>query len=260
MNIYGRKSVSLFVALTLVFALASSSAEAKSGIAGIDEPIKKLFTGVASWYGKKFHGRRTASGTTYNMHQMTCAHKTLPFGTRLIVENTSNGKTCQVTVTDRGPYHGRRVLDLSKAAADKLGLDGIGNVVCYLGKVVAKSVGGTAKGIEGTAKETGETIAKLPDGVGRVAREIGETAGMPITKSVAFASKQLDKQSYRKQIERYYAARTNINLDQTEFTYWEPTGNLNARAKTGCLLLPDSMHDGHAATRSMLVSLDQDIH
>lgn len=256
MNTYKRKSITLFVAFTLVFGIASSNAEANTGI---DEPLKKLFTGVASWYGKKFHGRRTASGTTYNMHQMTCAHKTLPFGTRLVVENTSNGKKCQVTVTDRGPYHGRRVIDLSKAAADKLGLDGIGNVVCYLGKVVAKGVGTTAKGIEGTAKETGETIANLPENVGKVAKEIGETAGKPLTKGVEIATKQLNKQAYRKQIERYYAERTNLNLDQTEVSYWEPTGNLNARAKAGCLLIPDTAHDRHAATRSMLVSLDQDI-
>ena len=250
---YKGKSMTLLVAFTLLFGFASTNAEANTGI---DEPLKKLFSGVASWYGKKFHGRRTASGTTYNMHQMTCAHKTLPFGTKLLVENTSNGKKCQVTVTDRGPYHGRRVIDLSKATADKLGLDGIGTVVCYLGKVVAKGVGTTAKGIEGTARETGETIANLPESVGKVAKEISTTSG----KTVAVAAKPMNKQAYRKQIEEYYSSRTRINLDHTEISYWEPAGNLNAGAKAGCLLVPASAHDGYAASHSMLGSLDQEIY
>lgn len=248
---FRRKSTTLLVAFTLLFGFATSNAEANPGI---DEPIKKLFSGVASWYGKKFHGRRTASGTTYNMHEMTCAHKTLPFGTKLLVENTSNGKTCQVTVTDRGPYYGRRVIDLSKAAADKLGLDGIGTVVCYLGKVVAKGVGTTAKGIESKARETGQTIAKLPENAGRAASEIGDAAAK------AVASKPMSKQAYRKQIEEYYSSRTKINLDQTEISYWEPNGNLTARAKAGCLLIPDNANDRHGATCSMLVSLDQELY
>ncbi len=103
----------LLVAFTITSSLVSPTAAFADS--KLDEPFKKLFTGIASWYGGKFHGRRTASGTTYNMHGMTCAHKTLPFGTKLIVENQTNGKTCQVTVTDRRPYHGRRVIDLSKA-------------------------------------------------------------------------------------------------------------------------------------------------
>jgi len=258
MNKYRRRGFSLFVTFTLIYSLTTATAaEANTGI---DEQFKKLFTGIASWYGGKFHGRRTASGTRYNMYQMTCAHKTLPFGTKLLVENTSNGRTCQVTVTDRGPYHGRRVIDLSKAAADKLGLDGIGNVVCYLGKVVAKGVEGTAKGIEGTAKEAGETIAKLPESVGKVAKEVGETAAMPISKGVEIASKQISKKEYRKQIERYYAARTKINIEgeAADFTMWQASDSLEPRAKTGCLLISDTSKDKTSAG-SILVSLDQEV-
>jgi rare lipoprotein A (peptidoglycan hydrolase) len=76
--------------------------------------------GVASWYGPGFHGRRTASGTRYDMNELTAAHKTLPFGTRLLVKNKATGKSTVVTITDRGPYVGQRVLDLSKEAARQL--------------------------------------------------------------------------------------------------------------------------------------------
>jgi len=96
--------------------------------------FEKIFGGIASWYGGKFHGRKTASGSTYDMNKLTCAHKTLPFGTKLLVFNPQNGRQVQVVVTDRGPYVGQRVIDLSKAAADKLCISGIGNVVCYAGK------------------------------------------------------------------------------------------------------------------------------
>ncbi|MBA3992400.1 MAG: hypothetical protein C0469_02665 [Cyanobacteria bacterium DS2.3.42] len=170
MNRIRQRSLLLLVAFTITSSQVSTSA-AYAGT-NIDEPFKKLFSGIASWYGGKFHGRRTASGTTYNMHGMTCAHKTLPFGTKLIVENKTNGKTCQVTVTDRGPYYGRRVIDLSKAAADKLGMDGISNVVCYLRKVVTKGISGTAKGIGGTAKD----ISGTAKGIGGTAKGIDGTA------------------------------------------------------------------------------------
>lgn len=86
--------------------------------------------GVASWYGPGFHGRRTASGTVYNMNEMTAAHKSLPFGTKLLVKNKATGKSAIVTITDRGPYIGKRVLDLSKEAARQLHMirSGIGQV------------------------------------------------------------------------------------------------------------------------------------
>lgn len=77
-------------------------------------------TGVASWYGGKFHGRKTASGEKYNQNKMTAAHKTLPFGTKVRVKNLENGKTAVVRINDRGPFKKGRVIDLSKAAAKKL--------------------------------------------------------------------------------------------------------------------------------------------
>ena len=83
-------------------------------------------TGVASYYHDKFHGRKTASGKIYNKNEMTCAHKTLPFGTKLHVVNAHNNKDVIVTVTDRGPFIKGRVLDLSRAAAKELGFIGKG--------------------------------------------------------------------------------------------------------------------------------------
>ncbi len=82
--------------------------------------------GIASWYGKKFHGKKTANGEIYNMYTMTCAHKTLPFGTKLEVTNLSNGKKVIVRVNDRGPFVKNRIIDLSYLAAKKLGLDLMG--------------------------------------------------------------------------------------------------------------------------------------
>lgn len=82
--------------------------------------------GVASWYGPDFHGKRTSSGETYNMHAMTAAHKTLPLPTYVKVKNLSNGKSVVVKVNDRGPFAHERIIDLSFAAAKKLSIVGPG--------------------------------------------------------------------------------------------------------------------------------------
>ncbi|HET6512075.1 MAG TPA: septal ring lytic transglycosylase RlpA family protein [Candidatus Kapabacteria bacterium] len=86
--------------------------------------------GKASWYGKPFHNRKTASGKRYNMYAPMAAHRTLPFGTLCKVTNLSNGKTCIVEIADRGPYVGNRIIDLSYAAANELDFasNGIANV------------------------------------------------------------------------------------------------------------------------------------
>ena len=101
--------------------------------------------GIASWYGKKFHGRRTSSGETYDMYAMTAAHKTLPLPSYLEVTNLSNGKKVIVKVNDRGPFHGNRLIDLSYSAATKLGIIGKGTGMVELrvitnGKVVTTPV------------------------------------------------------------------------------------------------------------------------
>ncbi|HET8808054.1 MAG TPA: septal ring lytic transglycosylase RlpA family protein [Methylophaga sp.] len=78
--------------------------------------------GIASWYGNKFHGRRTSSGELYDMYKMTAAHKTLPLPSYAEVTNLDNGRKVVVRINDRGPFHGDRLIDLSYSAATKLGI------------------------------------------------------------------------------------------------------------------------------------------
>ena len=92
--------------------------EAAIGLA-LQREIKR---GKASWYGKRFHGRRTASGERFNMYTLTAAHPSLPFGTLLRVRHLESGREVVVRVNDRGPYARGRILDLSHAAAEALGM------------------------------------------------------------------------------------------------------------------------------------------
>ena len=87
-------------------------------------------TGLASWYGRQFHGRKTASGETFDMNGLTAAHRSLPLNCYVKVTNKTNGKSVVVKVNDRGPFHGNRVMDLSYGAAKQLGITnkGVGNV------------------------------------------------------------------------------------------------------------------------------------
>lgn len=78
--------------------------------------------GYASWYGPGFHGKKTANGEIYNQNAMTAAHKSLPLSTKIKVTNLENNKSVFLRVNDRGPYHGNRILDLSKKAAEQLGV------------------------------------------------------------------------------------------------------------------------------------------
>lgn len=84
--------------------------------------------GLASWYGGKFHGRRTASGERYNQDAATCAHRTYRFGTGLRVTNLQTGKTTTCRVNDRGPFVRGRIVDLSRAGAQAIGLNGLARV------------------------------------------------------------------------------------------------------------------------------------
>lgn len=82
--------------------------------------------GIASWYGKKFHGKKTSSGEAYDMYTMTAAHKTLPLPSYVRVRNLNNGRSVTVRVNDRGPFLENRLIDLSYAAAQRLGIVGSG--------------------------------------------------------------------------------------------------------------------------------------
>jgi rare lipoprotein A len=102
-------------------------------------------TGEASWYGRQHHGRRTASGETYDMHKLTAAHRTLPLGTRVLVTNLENDRTVEVRINDRGPFIRGRMLDLSYAAAQRLGAVGAGVITVGL-KVLSDAAAGDAPG------------------------------------------------------------------------------------------------------------------
>ena len=104
-------------------------------------------TGVASWYGPDFHGKKTSNGETYDMHAMTAAHKTLPLGVSVRVVNRDNGKEAVVRVNDRGPFVKNRIIDLSFAAATQLGVVQHGTA-----RVRIEALGYRVKGADG--KET----------------------------------------------------------------------------------------------------------
>ncbi|MCF7990199.1 MAG: septal ring lytic transglycosylase RlpA family protein [Thiohalocapsa sp.] len=85
-------------------------------------PAAHAAEGVASFYGKGFHGRKTANGERFNQNAMTAAHKTLPFGTRVRVTHVRNGRSVVVTINDRGPFIQGRTIDLSRGAAARIGM------------------------------------------------------------------------------------------------------------------------------------------
>lgn len=103
------------------------------------EAARELERGHASWYGGQFHGRRTASGETYNKYALTAAHKTLPFGTIVRVRSLKHGREVEVRINDRGPFAKGRVIDLSQAAAEALGLTATG--VAEVSLNVAEALG-----------------------------------------------------------------------------------------------------------------------
>jgi rare lipoprotein A len=92
-------------------------------------------TGTASWYGRQFHGRKTASGETFDMNAMTAAHRSLPLNCYIRVTNRNNGKSVVVKVNDCGPFHGNRVVDLSYGAAKQLGITSAGTAKVSIERV-----------------------------------------------------------------------------------------------------------------------------
>ena len=112
-------------ALAITALLLGCALEGPSASAEETQPIQ---TGAASWYGPGLHGKRTANGETFNTNDLTAAHKALPFGTQVRVTNERTGKSVVVRINDRGPYAHGRVIDLSKAAAEAVGISGVGQV------------------------------------------------------------------------------------------------------------------------------------
>ncbi len=130
------KNLVLAAAITIALTSFGNAAFASSGAASVKQVAaegeasqkavqtsakKKTFSGNVSWYGPGFDGRKTASGERFSMMKLTAAHLKLPFNTKVLVEDPRTGNTVVVRVNDRGPYHAKRVMDLSKGGAVKLG-------------------------------------------------------------------------------------------------------------------------------------------
>lgn len=110
-------------AAALATALGATAGLAPQAAQATERPAPgEAIEGRASWYGGKFHGRRTANGERFDMDDLTAAHRTLPFGTKVRVTNARNGRSVIVRINDRGPFIGGRVIDLSRGAADAIGM------------------------------------------------------------------------------------------------------------------------------------------
>ncbi len=107
-----------FPLIILISGCATAPSYKKNGKTGTDQSYHE--EGIASWYGGKFEGRKTANGERYSTYRYTCAHRTLPFGSKVIVTNLSNGKKVTLRVNDRGPRPKSRIIDVSYIAARDL--------------------------------------------------------------------------------------------------------------------------------------------
>jgi len=122
---FGAKALPLSF-LKLAELTARRSVDSMAAIAAAGASISGQFSGKASWYGPHFHGRKCSDGTIFDQEGLTAAHRSLPFGTKLLVLNRKTGESCVVKVNDRGPFVGGRVIDLSKGAARQLNMLGSG--------------------------------------------------------------------------------------------------------------------------------------
>ncbi len=119
------KIAAITAALMAVHLIAAQPASSQPSLVVVKEIV-----GQASWYGADFQGKPTASGEPFDMTELTAAHPTLPFGTQVRVINPRNGRSVVVRINDRGPYSGQRVIDLSRTAAELIGIKarGVGRV------------------------------------------------------------------------------------------------------------------------------------
>jgi rare lipoprotein A len=126
-------------------------------------PIVQGEEGVASWYGRPFDGRRAASGEIFSMYDMTAAHRTLPFGTQVKVHDLENGRDVTVRINDRGPFVEGRIIDLSYAAAQAMGMNGIARVQLEILGVSPDSGAGAGGGVGvGAGPITGGVAGTVP--------------------------------------------------------------------------------------------------
>ncbi len=130
---------SIAVALAIVLLLSSCAKKKRVPVPPVSPAVYEE-TGIASWYGHPYHGRASASGEIYDMETLTAAHRTLPFGTMVRVQNLENGREVDVRINDRGPFVEGRIIDLSHAAAQQIGMLGPGTAKVRLRVVSLPSV------------------------------------------------------------------------------------------------------------------------
>lgn len=171
--------VRILFCLIMAVSASSCSAAPKTTTGSYSDPTQKPYVinnqvyypipsaygftqrGIASWYGRDFHGRRTSNGESYDMHAMTGAHKTLPMHTVLLVKNLDNGREVVIRVNDRGPFVKGRIIDLSYAAARKIEMIGTGTARVSL--VALGEAGTDRRRIQEMAKKfyTGEYYVQI---------------------------------------------------------------------------------------------------
>lgn len=134
------RRTALLLALLLAPLVAGCASSRSKGVA--------VERGIASWYGPGFHGNQTASGQRYDMWALTAAHRTLPLGTIVEVRNLENDRTVRVLINDRGPFKKNRILDLSRAAAEALGIVGPGTAPVEIVAVGLEPIGGTSFAVQ----------------------------------------------------------------------------------------------------------------
>lgn len=141
-----KKRAQLIVLVTALFILVAAGCDEQSNKEKIGQG-DTIQTGQASWYGPGFHGRLTSSRERYDQDELTAAHRTLPFNTIVKVVNTENNEVVEVRINDRGPYAGNRVIDLSRAAADEIGM--LDNGVAEVELVLVEAGGPLPENING---------------------------------------------------------------------------------------------------------------
>ena len=144
----GPAAAALFFLLLLATGCLHRHHHRRQAQAGALPKIVQNELGLASWYGHPYHGRPTASGEIYNMHDMTAAHRTLPFGTRVRVHDLDNGHDVEVRINDRGPFVNGRIIDLSNAAAKSIQMIGAGTAHVRL-EILALPAPGTPGAVPG---------------------------------------------------------------------------------------------------------------
>jgi rare lipoprotein A len=158
--------------------------------------------GYASWYGHPYHGRRAASGEVYDMHDLTAAHRTLPFGTRVLVTNRDTGQVVEVRINDRGPFVDGRILDLSYAAARVVGAVGPGTIPVSLRVVALPGAAPTAASGAGFTLQVGAFTSRERAEALRAALE-RDAGGATVTEVVVAG-------------ERYYRVRVGAYPDRDQ--------------------------------------------